>query len=163
MGSQSLLHYTGQFTREWLAFENIQLVVIMIGVALCVPTEVSPITFAEQTLCRTLILGALACLWIHAQLRSSAEWIQTQRVAIRQLVAVQLWNGGISDADKDKQRSRRSGRGGRGNRSGSTPRGQGSSQISGSMQRAGTVTPGMSGVVVRSVRIVSAWICTRDT
>ena len=66
VGSQSLLNNTGHFVREWLAFENIQLVVIMIGVALCVPTEVSPIAFAQQTLCRTLILGALACLWIHA-------------------------------------------------------------------------------------------------
>jgi hypothetical protein len=90
MGSLSLLHYTGQFIREWMVPENIQLVIIMIGVAMCVPTAVSPILFAKQTVYRTLILGALACLWIHSQLRSSAGWMQTQSVAVRHLVTVQL-------------------------------------------------------------------------
>ena len=72
MGSLSLLHYTGKFIRKRLVPENIQLVIIMIGVAMCVPTAVSPILFAKQTVYMTLILGALACLWIHSQLRSSA-------------------------------------------------------------------------------------------
>ena len=102
VGSQSLLHSTGRFIREWLVPENIQLVVIMIGVAMCVPTAVSLITFAKQTVYRTLILGALACLWIHSQLRSSAGWVQTQSVAVRHLVTVQLWSSGIGDADKGK-------------------------------------------------------------
>ena len=135
MGSLSLLHYTGQFIRGWLVSENIQLVVIMIGVAMCVPTEVSPITFTKQILYRTLRLGALACLRIQSQLRSSAGWMRTQRVAIRHLVTVQLWSIGIGDADKGKQRSTRSGCGGRGNQGGSRLRGQGSSQRSSSMQR----------------------------
>ena len=90
MGSLSLLHYTGQFIREWMVPENIQLVIFMIGVAMCVPTAVSPFLFAKQTVYRTMILGTLACLWIHSQLRSSAGWVQTQSVAVRHLVTVQL-------------------------------------------------------------------------
>ena len=120
MGSRNLLHQTGQFIREWMVPQNLQLGIIMIGVAICVPTAVSP------SLYRTLILGALACLWIHSQLRSSAGWVQTQSVALRQLVTMQLGGSGIGTTDKGKQRSIRSGRGGKGNRSGPTPRGQGS-------------------------------------
>ena len=43
MGSMSLLHQTGQFIREWMVPENFQLGIIMIGVAMCVPTAISPI------------------------------------------------------------------------------------------------------------------------
>ena len=126
--------------------DHLQLGLIMIGVAMCVPTAVNPSLFAKQTVHRTLILGALACLWIHSQLRSSAAgWVQTQSVALRHLVTMQLGGSGIGTTDKGRQRSTRPGRGGRGNRSGSTPRGQGSNQRSGLMQRTGTTTTGMSG------------------
>jgi hypothetical protein len=93
VGSHRLMYYTGHFIRELMSLENIQLIVIMIGEALCVPSEVSPIAFAKQTVCRTLILGALACLWIHAQLRRSIAWLRPHNVAIQQLVKAQLWSG----------------------------------------------------------------------
>ena len=90
MGSRNLLQQTGQFIREWMVPEHLQLGLIMIGVAMCVPTEVSPSLFAKKTVYRSLILGALACLWIHSQIRSSAGWVQTQSMALRHLVTMQL-------------------------------------------------------------------------
>ena len=60
LGSQNLLQQTSQFIREWMVPEHLQLGLIMIGVALCVPTEVSPSPYAKQTVYRTPILGALA-------------------------------------------------------------------------------------------------------
>ena len=134
-----------QFIREWMVLEHPQLELIMIGVALCVPTEISPGLYAKQTVYRTLILGALACLWIHHQLRNSTRWIQTQGMALRHLVWMPLRGSGNSMTAKGSQRSTRSGRGGRGNRSGSTPRGQGNHSHNSPMQRTGTVSPGMSG------------------
>ena len=145
MGSRNLLQQTGSFIREWMVPEHLQLGIIMIGVAICVPTEVSPSLFAKQTVYRTMILGALACLWTHSQIRSSAGWVQTQSMALRHLVTMQLGGSDVGTTDKGRQRSTRSDRGGRGNRSGSTPRGQGSHQRSSPMQRTGTVSPGMSG------------------
>ena len=84
LGSWNILQQMIQFTREWMVMENLQLGVLMIGVALCVPTETSPGLYAKQTIYRTLILSALACLWIHHQLRDSTRWIQSQGMALRQ-------------------------------------------------------------------------------
>ena len=140
MGSRNLLQQMRQFIREWMVLEHPQLGLIMIGVALCVPTEVSPSLHAKQTVYRTLILGALACLWIHHQLRNSARWVQTQGMVLRHLVWMPLRGSGTSTTAKGSQRSTRSGRGGRGNRSGSTPRGQGNHSRNSTTQRTGTVS-----------------------
>ena len=55
MGSRNLLQQIGQFIREWMVPEHLQLGIIMIGVAMCVPTAVSPSLFAKQTVYRTLL------------------------------------------------------------------------------------------------------------
>jgi len=93
-----LQYYTGRFFREWMALETLQIMVLMIGVALCVPTEVSPLGFVRQTAYRTLILGAIACLWIQAQLRSSMGWLKTHHAEIQQWITVRLMSGGTEDA-----------------------------------------------------------------
>jgi hypothetical protein len=140
-----LQYYTERFFREWMVLETLQLVVLMIGVALCVPTDGSPLGFVRQTVYMTLILGALACLWIHAQLRSSMVWLKTHHAEIQQLVKVQLVSGATGDAVNGNRQSMRSGRGGRGSRTGSTPRRPGSGQRGSPMQRAAPVAPDMSG------------------
>ena len=90
IGSRNLLQQIGQFIREWMVSEHLQLGLIMIGVAMRVPTEVSPSLFTKQIVYRTLILGAIACLWIHSQIRSSAGWVQTHSMALRHMVTTQL-------------------------------------------------------------------------
>jgi hypothetical protein len=40
------------------------------GVAIIVPTAISPLDFARQTVWRTLVLGRLACIWIHRQINT---------------------------------------------------------------------------------------------
>ena len=117
----------------------------MIGVALCVPSEVSPLGFVRQTMYRTLILGALACLWIQTQLRSSMVWLKTHHAEIQKLVKVRLVSVATGDAVNGNRQSMRSGRGGRGSRTGSAPRRPGSGQRGAPMPRAAPVTPGMSG------------------
>jgi hypothetical protein len=138
-----LQYYTGRFFREWMALETLQLVALMIGVALCVPTEVSPLGFVKQTMYRTLILGTLACLWIQTQLRSSMVWLKTHHAEIQKLVRVRLVSVATGDAVNGNRHSMRSGRSGRGSRTGSTPRGPGSGQRGAPMHRA-AVTLGTS-------------------
>ena len=140
-----LQYYVGCFFREWMALATLQLVLLMIGVALCVPTEVSPLGFVRQTVYRTLILSSLECIWIQAQLGSSMVWLKTHQTEIQQWVKGRLVRGETGDAVKGNRQSMRSGRGGRGNRTGSTPRGSSSGQRGAPMQRAALITPGMSG------------------
>ena len=140
-----LQHYTGRFFREWMALATLQVLVLMIGVALCVPSEVSPIGFVRQTAYRTLILGAIACVWIQAHLRSSMVWLKTHQAELQQRITVRLISGGTGDAVTGNRQSMRSGRGGRGSQTGSTPRGAGSGQRSAPTQRAAHVTPGAGG------------------
>jgi len=140
-----LQHYTGRFFREWMALATLQVLVLMIGVALCVPSEVSPIGFVRQTAYRTLILGAIACVWIQAHLRSSMVWLKTHQAELQQRITVRLISGGTGDEVTGNRQSMRSGRGGRGSRTGSTPRGAGSGQRGAPMQRAAPVTPGAGG------------------
>ena len=83
-----LQYYTGRFFREWMALATLQVLVLMIGVALCVPMEASPLGFARQTVYRTLILGAIACVWIQAKLRSSMVWLKTHHAELQQRITV---------------------------------------------------------------------------
>ena len=40
------------------------------GVAIIVPTAISPFDFSRQTVWRTLVSGRLACIWIHRQINT---------------------------------------------------------------------------------------------
>jgi regulator of replication initiation timing len=58
------------FWDEWLQMDNIKLIGILIGVAIIVPTAISPLDFARQIVGRTLVSGRLACIWIHRQINT---------------------------------------------------------------------------------------------
>ena len=116
----------------------------MIGVAAIVPTEFSSMMYPKQMVYRTWILGALACLWIQAQMQTAREWMCIKGANIRLRIGDLVRLGVTGMVSSSHQRPSRSGRGGRGGRTGPTSRGQGSTNRSMSNQRPTALTPGIS-------------------
>ena len=57
-----------RFFWSWLHQNNLMLVVIFIGVALIVPTQISPLEYLRQQAGRLLVVGITASYWIYRQL-----------------------------------------------------------------------------------------------
>ena len=77
-------HYSARFTLNhmvwhmcrffwsWLHQNNLMLVGIFIGVALIVPTHISPLEYVGQQAGQLIVLGITASYWIHRQLSELA-------------------------------------------------------------------------------------------
>jgi hypothetical protein len=70
--------------------ENFRLTVLMIGVAACVPTGFSPMVYSKQTVYRTWVLGALACLWIQTQIQTAMGQVSFNGESIRLLIGAMV-------------------------------------------------------------------------
>ena len=115
-------HYSARFTPNpmvwqacrffwsWLHQNNLMLVGIFSGVALIVPTQISPLEYLRQQAGRLLVVGLTASYWIYKQLfelaltgaeRSRHIWARMQ---IYQVLM------GTRTQDAQRQHSNRSGR-----------------------------------------------------
>jgi hypothetical protein len=69
-GVSRMVYLIIRFFGEWMHLEYLKLIGILMGVAIIVPTTISPIDFTRQSLWRTLVLGTLACIWIYGQINT---------------------------------------------------------------------------------------------
>ena len=86
-----MIGHMAWFWYEWLHIDNIKLIGIFIGVAIIVPTAISPLDFTRQSVWRTLVSGRLACSWIHRQINMLYQQGLHRCTVFAQSLTVHFW------------------------------------------------------------------------